>query len=221
MRRLFADRNYRRLAVGQTLTQFGDFALMIVLAIWVKTLTGSSAMAGMVFLAMGAPAIASPLFGVIVDRHPRRVVMIANDLISGAVVLCLLFVRDASDVWLIFAVAAAYGVSNVITFSARAGLLVSMLPDDLLGEANGLIASAGQGVRIAAPLVGAALFAVWGGAAVAVFDSATFLASALLLWLVRSPDLVARERSAAIPRRARRRRRPHLADARAPADRDR
>jgi len=190
MRRLFGDRNYRRLAIGQTLTQFGDFAMLIVLGIWVKTLTGSSAMAGLVFLALGLPSLASPLFGVLIDRFRRRWVMIVNDLLSAAVVLCLLFVGGPEDVWLIFAVAIAYGASTVVTFAARAGLLVSMLPDDLLGDANGVLASAGQGVRIAAPLLGAALFAVWGGPAVAVFDAATFIASAGLLWLVRSPDLV-------------------------------
>ncbi len=189
MRRLLADRNYRRLAIGQTLTQFGDFAMLIVLGIWVKTLTGSSAMAGLVFLALGLPALASPLFGVVIDRFPRRRVMIVNDLLSAATVLCLLFVDGREDVWLIFVVAVAYGVSNVITFAARAGLLVSMLPEDLLGDANGLLASAGQGVRIAAPLVGAALYAMFGGPSVAAFDAATFVGSAALLWFVRSPDL--------------------------------
>jgi MFS family permease len=193
MRRLFADRNYRRLAVGQTLTQFGDFALLIVLAIWVKALTGSSALAGLVFLAMGIPALASPLFGMLVDRFPRRRVMIVNDLLSAAAVMSLVLVNGRNDVWVIFVVAVAYGVSSVVTYAARAGLLVSMLPDDLLGEANGILASAGQGVRIAAPLVGAGLFALWGGPAVAAFDAATFLASATLLWLVHSPDLVPSE----------------------------
>lgn len=190
LRRLFGDRNYRRLAIGQTLTQFGDFALMIVLAIWVKTLTGSSALAGLVFLAIGIPALASPLLGVMIDRFPRRRVMIVNDVLSAAAVMSLVLVGGREDVWIIFAVAVVYGLSSVVTFAARAGLLVSMLPDDLLGEANGVLASAGQGVRIAAPLVGAGLFAMWGGPAVAAFDAATFLASAGLLWLVRSPDLV-------------------------------
>ena len=190
LRRLFGDRNYRRLAIGQTLTQFGDFALMIVLAIWVKSLTGSSALAGLVFLAIGIPALASPLLGVMIDRFPRRRVMIVNDVLSAAAVMSLVLVGGREDVWIIFAVAVVYGLSSVVTFAARAGLLVSMLPDDLLGEANGVLASAGQGVRIAAPLVGAGLFAIWGGPAVAAFDAATFLASAGLLWLVRSPDLV-------------------------------
>jgi MFS family permease len=190
MRRLSGDRNYRRLAIGQTLTQFGDFALMIVLAIWVKSLTGSSALAGSVFLAIGIPALVSPLFGMLIDRFPRRRVMIVHDLLSAAAVMSLVMVGGREDVWIIFAVALLYGVSSVVTYAARAGLLVSMLPDDLLGEANGVLASAGQGVRIAAPLVGAGLFALWGGPAVAAFDAATFLASACLLWLVRSPDLV-------------------------------
>jgi hypothetical protein len=59
--------------------------------------------------------------------------------------------------------------------SARAGLLVSMLEEGDLGDANGLLQSTSQGMRLLAPLAGAALFAAFGGPAVALLDSGTFL----------------------------------------------
>ena len=34
MRELLADRDFRLLAIGRTLSTFGDFALFIVLGIW-------------------------------------------------------------------------------------------------------------------------------------------------------------------------------------------
>ena len=47
MRHLLAYRDTRLLLAGQTLSAFGDWAMLIVLAVWMKTLTGSSALAGL------------------------------------------------------------------------------------------------------------------------------------------------------------------------------
>jgi hypothetical protein len=49
------DKRFRRLFAGQALSSFGDSALYLTLGIWVKTLTGSSAAAGGVFLALAVP----------------------------------------------------------------------------------------------------------------------------------------------------------------------
>ncbi len=189
MRRLLADRNFRLLVIGKTLSTFGDFALLIVLGIWVKELTGSNGAAGSVFLVLGIPAIASPLFGPLIDRFPRRRVLIVNDLVTGAAVLFLLAVHDRGDIWIIYAVAVVYGISMQIVEAARAGLLVTMLNEDLLGDANGLLSASGQGVRLAAPLLGAGMFAAFGGGSVAVFDAVTFVVGAAFLAAVRADDI--------------------------------
>jgi hypothetical protein len=49
MRKLLAHRDARLLLYGQTLSAFGDWAMLIVLAVWMKALTGSSALAGLTF----------------------------------------------------------------------------------------------------------------------------------------------------------------------------
>ena len=54
MRQLLADRDARLLLAGQTLSAFGDWAMLIVLAVWMKTLTGSSALAGLTFFVFAA-----------------------------------------------------------------------------------------------------------------------------------------------------------------------
>jgi MFS family permease len=190
---LLRDRDFRLLLIGQTLTMFGDIALFFVLAIWVKQLTGSSGEAGAVFLALGLPSLLSPLGGLIVDRFPRRIVMIVNDLATGVMVLLLLFVNGREDVWLIFLVAFLYGASMAVFFSARSGLLVSMIDNEHLGEANGALESLRQGLRVGGPLAGAALFALWGGGVVAVLDSATFFASAGCLLGLRVTDVEKRK----------------------------
>jgi MFS family permease len=177
------------LYAGQTLTMFGDVALFLVLAIWVKDLTSSNGAAGLVFLFFIVPSFASPLLAVLVDRYPRRHVMLVNDVVTGVGILALLLVHDRGDVWLIYAVAAFYGVSQQIFFAARSGLLAGWLESEALGDANGLLESTRMGLRVAGPPIGALLYGAFGGGATAMLDSATFFASALFLSLLRVPDI--------------------------------
>jgi MFS family permease len=181
MRRLFSYRDARLLVAGGTLSAFGDWAMWIVMAVWMKSLTGSSARAGLVFFVLGLGNLAGPLGGLLADRVRRRPLMIATDCTLGGSVLLLLFVHDKGDAWLIYLIALLYGVGGTVFYPARAAVLRLMLPEDLLADANGALSSTQQGLRIIAPLVGASLYAAVGGGAVAVLDAATFAGSAFLL----------------------------------------
>jgi len=61
------------------------------------------------------------------------------------------------------------------------GLLKEMIPDDVLVEANSSLQTTREGFRLIGPLVGAALFGMFGGGAVAVVDSLSFLVAALII----------------------------------------
>jgi hypothetical protein len=199
-RRLLEHRGFRLLLAGQTLTMFGDLALILVLGIWAKDLTGSTPLAGAVFLAIIAPMLVAPLVGLLVDRFPRRKLLIVNDLATAVALLPLLMVNDRGDVWILFAVAGAYGLSQQVFFAARTALLESMLDHDELGSANAVLEVLRQALRVCGPAVGAGLFALLGGPAVAVLDALTFLASALLLSVLRAPDLTRAEPMQALGR---------------------
>jgi MFS family permease len=185
MRRLLSYRDARLLITGQSLSAFGDWAMFIVLAIWMKTLTGSSARAGLVFLVLGLGAFAAPLGGLLADRVRRRPLMIACDCVLGSSVLLLLLVHGRADAWLIYLVALLYGAIGMVFYPAQAALLRVMLPEELLADANGALSTMRQGLRIVAPLAGASLFAAFGGGVVAVLDAATFAGSAFLMSRMR------------------------------------
>ena len=185
MRHLLSYREARLLLAGQTLSAFGDWAMIIVLAVWMRSLTGSSALAGLTFFVFAAGSLAAPLGGLLADRVRRRPLMIVSDGVLGAFVLLLLLVHDRGDAWLIYAVALVYGALGTVFFPARAALLKIMLPEELLADANGALTSTREGLRIIAPLAGAGLYTVLGGGAVAVLDSATFAASVFFLSRMR------------------------------------
>jgi MFS family permease len=183
--RLLRERNLQVLFAGQALNMFGNSAMIITLSVWVMTLTGSPGAAGLVFVFLVLPTMAAPLTGLLVDRFPRRKVLIVNDVASAVLVATLLTVHDRGDVWLIYLVALGYGVSGQIYRAARGGLLHSMVPGELLGDVNGVFSSLSQGLRIVGPLAGAGLFAVAGGPAVAALDAVTFALSAVSYLLLR------------------------------------
>jgi MFS family permease len=188
MRRLLSYRDVRLLIGGQTLSAFGDWAMWIVLAVWMKSLTGSSARAGLVFFVLGLGSLAGPLGGLLADRLRRRPLMIACDCVLGASVLVLLLVHDRSTAWLIYLVALLYGLAGTVFYPAQSALLRLMLPEELLADANGALSTMRQGLRLVAPLAGAGLFAAFGGGVVAVLDSFTFAGSALLMSRMRVPE---------------------------------
>jgi len=188
VRALLGIRDARVFLAGWTLSQFGDWAMIIVLAIWAKSLTGSNAAAGLVFFALAAPSIFSPLAGVIVDRVRRRPLLIAVYSVEAVVVLGLLFVHDRGDVWILYAMAVFTGVAGTLAASARSALMTVTIPRELLGDGNAIFQSVREGLRLIAPLAGAGIYAAAGGGVVAIVDSVSFAGVVMALLLMRTPE---------------------------------
>ena len=181
MKAAFARPGFSRLYAGLTASMFGDSIMLLVLSMWVKTLTGSNAQAGLTFLFMVIPALFAPLLGVWIDRIRRKPLLVWGNIASAFAVLPLVLVRDAGDVWLIWGVAFLYGVSFVVLPAALNGLLKELMPDELLVDANSSLQTTKESFRLFGPLVGAALFAWTGGWLVAVIDAGTFVVAAAVI----------------------------------------
>lgn len=179
------DRRFRRMYLGDALSGFGDTALLLALGIWVKSLTGSSSAAGLVFFATGVPVLFGPLAGRWIDQVRRKPLLIAANGLAAIAVLALLLVRDASQVWIIYAVAVAYGCALTVLGPARNALFKDMLPDADLGSANAAYGTLSGFTRMLAPLAGAGIYAAVGGHVLAVLDAVSFLAAILALATVR------------------------------------
>jgi len=175
VRQLFRSRDARVYLTGQSFSLFGDTAMFLALGIWVKELTHSNAAAGLTFFFGAAASLFAPFAGMIVDRVRRRPTLIVVNLLSALGVLLLLTVRNSSEVWIIYVVMFLYGLAGSVIGSAQSAFLTVLVPADQLGDANGLLRTVREGLRLVAPLAGAGLFVVVGGHWIAVLDSATFL----------------------------------------------
>ena len=195
MRQLLRDGTARWFLLQSVLSTFGDRFMLLAAGIWVRVLTGSNAEAGLTFFFAVVPEIVvSPLAGLVADRVPRRPLLIACQAAGAGSVLLLVLVRGPGQVWLIWLVMIAYGAIATFTSAAKSALLVTIVPSEQLGEANGFLNTTAEGLRLVTPLVGAGLFTLAGGPVVAELDAATCLiAMGVLLWLrVEEPAAPAR-----------------------------
>ncbi|WP_326556099.1 MFS transporter [Micromonospora sp. NBC_01796] len=175
------DRN-TFLFVGVSLVAgFAGTAMSLAAGLWAMDLTGSASLAAVAGACVFAPSLAGPVLGALVDRLPRRPLLIWTSLTLAGLLLLLLAVRSPDQLWLLYTVMLGYGVSYVLLDAGEAAVLPAALPDEQLGEVNGLRMTAQEGTKLIAPLVGAALFTRFGGPAVAVL-TATLLAVAAGLY---------------------------------------
>ena len=144
------------------LAGFGSTAMTLAANVWVYDLTGSPGLAALTGLCTYAPSLAAPWLGALVDRLPRRPLLVWSDLLLGMVMLSLLGVTSPGAVWLIFAVLLIRGVSYVLIDAGETAILPAALPASALGDVNGWRSSAQEGMKLLAPLAGVGLYA-WRG----------------------------------------------------------
>lgn len=188
MTRLLAIRPFRRLLAGWTVGNFADSVLFLTLAVWVKDLTGSSSAAAMVFLALALPVLLAPVIGWLTDRSSRLRVLITGNAVAGLVTLTLFFVNAPRDLWIIYVVTFAYGCLGYLNGSAQGGLVRDIVPLDQLGAANSVLVTIDQGFRIVTPVVGAALYVLWGGHVLAAAVAGLLFLAAIMLSFVRAVE---------------------------------
>ncbi|MEH1012818.1 MFS transporter [Micromonospora sp. CPCC 206060] len=190
MRTILRHPDFRLLFSGLLASMVAESILLLALAIWVKDLTGSDGMAGAAIFATVAPMAAAPLVGWVVDRFPRRPFFVTANLVTAVLLTPLLAVRDAGDVWIIYAVGALYGLSYIALTASLNALVREIVPGDLLAEANGVLQTVKQGLRLGGPLAGAGLYAGVGGWALVALGATGFVTAAVVVRAVRVREVM-------------------------------
>src|SRR4051794_7932068 len=190
--------DFRRLFVGQTISDFGDAMTNLALLLVVYKLTGSTAALALMAICLALPQVTiGVIAGVYVDRWDRRKVMLASDAVRAALVLGFVFVQGADMLLLLYVLAITQAAIGTFFTPARTALIPSIVKADGLLAANSL-SQAGRliagvlGTGAAGVIVG--LFSVtW---PVFVVDSLTFVASFLFVLRISATADIARRAGA-------------------------
>ncbi len=93
---------YRFLWMAQVVSLLGDWFNTIATVILVNRYTDSAQAIGVLFIARGLPPfLFGPVAGVIADRLNRKFILIVSDILRAIIVLGLLLVTSADQVWLV------------------------------------------------------------------------------------------------------------------------
>jgi MFS family permease len=191
--RLFRNRSFVALWVGQTVSFIGDYFYFLAIPIMVERLTGSALLVGLAVISSALPMLLlGPVAGVFVDRWDRKRTMIVADVLRGLLVLICLTVRTPDQVWIYYVVGFLMSCVSRFFFPAQNAVLPLIVSDrnDLLA-ANGLM----QIVQTAGLLMGPALagfsIGLWGERVAFLVDSATYFASAVAILTMTVPHTTA------------------------------
>ncbi|MER5846776.1 MFS transporter [Streptomyces sp. NPDC002012] len=197
---LWRDSDFRRLWVGQTVSQLGEHAVLVVLPlIAVLTLHADAGRLGALRAVGQAPILLLSLFvGAWVDRWRTRTVMVLADLgralaLGGAAVAGLLGGLGLSA---LLVVAFAVGALSVFFDVAYQASLVRLVKRDQLVRGN----SALEGSRSAAQIGGPAL----GGVLVSLLSAPLAAASSALFFVLSFLSIRRIRRHESIPERSER-----------------
>ena len=180
---------FRRLWIAGIVSDAGDWLMFIALPLVVLRLTGSALGTSFAFLLeLAPPVLLAPLAARLVDRLPRREVMVVAALAQAASLLPLLAVDDAADLPLIYGVIVAQATFATIFEPAKNALLPTLVGAERALSANALVGLNNDLGRLVGGPLGGVLLAVAGLGGVALVDVATYLiAAALVVTLPRGP----------------------------------
>jgi MFS family permease len=184
---LFRYAGVRRLFWATLISSTGTWLAIVALAIDVFDRTHSSVWVGALFVTETLPiALLGFLLGPLLDRLPRRSLMIGADLARAAVFVALI---AAPNAWTIIALATLAGLATgLFTPAVYAGLPNLVEERDLAG-ANGLFQTAVSVTMIVGPLGGGLVVAAMGPHPAYLLNAGSFVLSALLLIGIRPSSL--------------------------------
>jgi MFS family permease len=178
--------------LGQIVSVLASSMSHFGLTIWMYQQTESAMAMGLMQVAFITPfLLLSPIAGVMVDRHNRKLMMMVSDLTAiiatGSIFILLALGR--LEYWHLYIAAALNGVGNTFQWPAYSAAITTMVPKEQYSRANGLMSLMEAGPGVLAPLLAGALLPFIGLVGLLSIDVATFFFAigALLLAVVPQP----------------------------------
>ena len=190
------NRSFRRLWIGQVISELGNWFNFIAALGLVRTVSHAAPeVTTIVLISRIVPfTLFAPLAGAFVDRWSRRTVMITTDLVRVVIALGFLLVHGPEDVWIAYVCTAALAFFGTFFEAAKNAAVPNITGERDLLAGNALMFTS----RFLLMSIGAALGG-WAAAHVGyqaafIINAVSFFGSAYSVWLV--PDEETRSQNA-------------------------
>jgi MFS family permease len=169
--------NFRRYVSGQALSLIGTWVETVAQALLVLKLTHSGTILGLTTAARYAPILLlSPYAGLLVDRYPKRRVLLATQIGLGLVSAALGAAVLAGDIrlWQVVVLAVLFGILSAVDNPARQAFVQEVVGRDLVRNAVTLNTTSVNVARVIGPTVAAVLVSTVGIGWCFVVNAASF-----------------------------------------------
>ncbi|WKZ36019.1 MAG: MFS transporter [Anaerolineales bacterium] len=177
--------------IGQIVSVLASAMSQFGLTIWMFQKTESATALGLMQVFFITPfLLISPIAGVLVDRHNRKMMMMVSDLVAGiATILILIFQwQGILEFWHLYFASVIYGLGMAFQWPAYSAAITTMVPKEQYGRANGMMSLVEAGPGVIAPLLAGALLPLIGLTGILLFDVVTFLFAIGVLMFVHVPQ---------------------------------
>jgi MFS family permease len=188
----WASGRFGKLLLGQSVSAVGSQITFLALPlIAVMTLGATPGAMGVLGAVDNLPYLLVGLWvGVFVDRHARRTLMIASDLLRAVAVVSVPVAAVLG--WLSFAqlciVAFVVGLGNIVFDVACQAHLPELVASDRLVGANGALQTSASLSMVGAPGLVGVLIKLLGAPVAMVIDTCTYVVSILCIGAIREPE---------------------------------
>jgi len=186
MQLLRSNRSFRRLWVGQVISELGNWFNFIAALGLVRAVSHADPEVTTIMLIVRLVpfTLCAPLAGAFVDRWSRRTVMIVSDLVRVVVALGMLLVRTPEDLWIAYLCTVLLSIFGTFFDAAKNAAVPNIIGERDLLAGNALMFS----IRFLLMAFGAALggltAASVGYEAAFVVNALSFVISAYSIWLI-------------------------------------
>ena len=181
------NRDFRLLYVGTLISLGGDWFLTVALLDLVLSLTGSATLASLMLLCQMLPIFFfTPIAGHIIDKVDRRKLMIIVDVARTGACLLPLLARTPALLPFAYAGVIVISIGSAYFEPASQAALPNIVTPEELGPANVLMGSTWGTMLAVGAAIGGVVTMKFGRDLSFIVDAASFLFSAIILWMMRA-----------------------------------
>lgn len=189
----FPSRDFTRLWWAESVSTLGSNVTMLALSTMVVlTLDGSAQDVGWLGAARWLPYLVLGLVvGALVDRSPRRPVLLATDLVRAVIVVTVpvAWAADRLSIPFLLVVVTCLGTATLINDAAFMSLLPRVVPRAHLQSAHARIDTTDAVAQTAGPAVGGLVIKLVGAPLALLVDAVSYLVSAVLVLTLRVSEV--------------------------------
>src|SRR6266540_2611267 len=177
--------------LGQIVSGIASSITAVALPIWIFSITGSGTAVGLLeFFFFGSYLLFALFAGVLIDRYPRKMMMLVYDFMSLSAIAILLVIQTAGflNVWHLYFAAIFQGVGFAFQSPSYSAAIAIMVPKKQYIRANGLMSLLNDGPDIFGPLLAGGLYLVIGLNGILALNLLAFVFSIGALLFVDVPS---------------------------------